>query len=119
MNGEPSTNTQVLYGTNINTSDLQGKLRNFVTTFVDFGENEQDYTKAPYYIELLKEINMTNVYTLDVNCDHIFSFDPSLYKQIENYPTDVIPIFDLVVTGIYKENYIINNNNNMDVQIEE
>lgn len=31
-----------------------------------------------------------------------------MYKQLENYPTDIIPIFDLVVTGVYKELYLSN-----------
>lgn len=66
----------------------------------DDGDN---FDKLPYYIDQLKNIYETETYILDVNCDHIFEFDQSLYRQIENYPTDIIPIFDLVVTGIYKE----------------
>lgn len=44
-----------------------------------------------------------------MDCDHIFEFDSTLYRQLENYPTDIIPIFDLVVTGLYKETYLFNN----------
>ena len=40
---------------------------------------------------------------LDIDCDHVFQFDQHLYKQIEDYPSDIIPIFDLVVTQVYKE----------------
>lgn len=38
-----------------------------------------------------------------MNCDHIFQFDQGLYRQIEDYPADIIPIFDLVVTQVYRE----------------
>lgn len=71
---EPSSNTQVLYGTNINSTEVQQKLRNFLTTFTQMGDDE-DYGKAPYYIELLKLIHETEQYILDVDCDHVYSFD--------------------------------------------
>lgn len=72
---EPSSNTQVLYGTNINSSEVQQKLRNFLTTFTQMNDDEEDYQKTPYYIELLKQIHETEMYILDVDCDHIYSFD--------------------------------------------
>ena len=34
----------------------------------------------------------------------MYEFDQQLYRQLENYPTDIIPFFDLVATGIFKEN---------------
>jgi DNA replication licensing factor MCM4 len=33
----------------------------------------------------------------------MYAHDPQLYRQFEDYPTDLIPIFDLVVTQVYKE----------------
>jgi DNA replication licensing factor MCM4 len=101
----------VLYGTNINSSEVQQKLRNFLTTFIRV-ETEEDYGKEPFYIERLREIHETEQYVLDVDCDHVFEFDNALYRQIENYPTDIIPIFDLVVTGLYKELHPSFNNGN-------
>jgi DNA replication licensing factor MCM4 len=102
---EPSSATKVLYGTNINSSEVQQKLRNFLTTFVRV-ESEDDYSREPFYIERLREIHETEQYILDVDCDHVFEFDNSLYRQLENYPTDIIPIFDLVVTAVYKDLYL-------------
>ena len=40
---------------------------------------------------------------LDIDCDHVFQFDQGLYRQIIDYPSDIIPIFDLVVTQCYKD----------------
>lgn len=102
-NGEASSNTQVLWGTNINTNDVAAKMRNFINTFVVVNEDVEDFTQAPFYIEQLKQIRDTEIYMLDVDCDHIYQFDQTLYRQIESYPADVIPIFDLVVTQVYKE----------------
>ena len=111
---EPSSTTQVLYGTNINSSEVQQKLRNFLTTFVKV-ESEEDYSREPLYIERLREIHETEQYILDVDCDHVFEFDNSLYRQLENYPTDIIPIFDLVVTALYKDLYLAQQNQNNDM----
>jgi hypothetical protein len=55
---EPSSTTQVLYGTNINSSEVQQKLRNFLTTFVKI-ESDEDYSREPFYIERLREIHET------------------------------------------------------------
>lgn len=52
----------------------------------------------------LQSIVTTEVYVLEVNGDHLFEFDQQFYRQLENYPTDIIPMFDLVATGIFKEN---------------
>jgi hypothetical protein len=65
---EPSSNTQVLYGTNINSSEVQQKLKNFITTFVLMDENEEDFAKQPFYLSLLKQIHETEIYILDVDC---------------------------------------------------
>ena len=98
----------MLYGTNINSNEVQQKLRNFLTTYMKIDEEgaEDQYTRQPFYIERLTEMHETEQWILDVDCEHLFEFDPSLYRQIENYPTDIIPIFDLVVTGLYKESFV-------------
>lgn len=57
--GEASSNTAVIYGTNINTSELNNKLRQFIETFVEMTGDESDYTKEPYYIQQLKDIQIT------------------------------------------------------------
>ena len=33
----------------------------------------------------------------------MYDFKKSLYKQLEDYPADVIPIFDLVALSVFKE----------------
>ena len=67
-------------------------------------EARQDAINAePLYITLLKQIAETEDYTLDVDCTHIKEFCPNLYRQLEDYPTDVIPIFDLVAVQVFKE----------------
>ena len=81
-------------------------MKNFINTFVQMSDDDSDFQKKPYYIEQLELSKETEEYFLDINCDHIFQFDSSLYKQLENYPSDVIPMFDLVVTQCFKEHFL-------------
>lgn len=103
-----TSHTQVLWGTNIQANLVQQKLKEFINNFVEVKEIDQDggddqFARVPFYIERLKEVRDMEQQVLDVDCSHIHSYDQSLYRQIENYPTDIIPIFDLVVTQVYKE----------------
>ena len=65
--GEMSSNTQVLWGTNINTNDISTKLKEFLTLFIPSldddcmdlsAENQINgndrYTQEPLYIQKLK-----------------------------------------------------------------
>jgi len=56
----------------------------------------------------------TEEYTLEVDCGHLYEFKKSLYKQLEDYPADVIPIFDLVALSVFKEHMSYGMNHNMD-----
>ena len=120
---EMSSNTQVLWGTNINTNDISNKLKEFLTSYmlpmddnaVDLNNSSNErYMQRPYYIQKLEQIAETEEFTLDVDCQHIFAFSPQLYRQLEDYPTDVIPIFDLVALNVYKEYVLSNQANNME-----
>ena len=84
------------------------KLKNFINNFEEIREdddddNDEQYIRQSYYVQKLKEIRELDQTVLEIDCDHIFQFDQGLYRQIVDYPTDIIPIFDLVVTQIYKE----------------
>lgn len=78
--GEHSQATQVLYGTNINSGEVQVKLRNFLTTYVVIDEESENYDAMPFYMEQLKTIYETQQYILDINCEHIYEFDQTLYR---------------------------------------
>ena len=80
-----SSNTQVLWGTNINTNDISNKLKEFLTSFIPempddamdlSGDNGNErYMQVPLYIQKLKQIAETEEYTLDVDCDHIYHYN--------------------------------------------
>ena len=98
--------TQVLYGTNLNQNDIQKKFRDFILNFKNPDEQEMHgISEQPFYLCKLRQIDETEIYILILDCDHIFQYDHSLYWQMVNYPSDVIPLFDLVVNTIFRELY--------------
>ena len=104
---EMSSHTQVIWGTNINTNDVSMKLKNFINNFEEIREDDEDVADdrliSSYYMQKIKEIRELDISVLEIDCDHIFQFDQGLYRQIVDYPSDIIPIFDLVVTQCYKD----------------
>lgn len=38
---------------------------------------------------------------MNVNCAHLESFDPELYRQLVCYPQEVIPTLDMAVNEMY------------------
>jgi len=70
----------VLWGTNINTNDIQNKLKEFLQTFSITEDDDQiEFNAEPHYISLLKQCAETEEYVLDVDCDHLFQFNKQLY----------------------------------------
>jgi esterase/lipase len=61
---EMSSATQVIWGTNINASEVQSKLKNFIQSFVEMKDDEDEdeqnddhyLNNKPYYMEKLQEI---------------------------------------------------------------
>ena len=59
---EMSSHTQVIWGTNINTGDVQMKLKNFINNFEEIREDAEDsdgddqYIKASHYKQKLTEM---------------------------------------------------------------
>ena len=80
---EMSSATQVIWGTNINASEVQSKLKNFIQSFVEMkddeeadGDSDNAYlNQKPFYMEKLKEIRDMEDTVLEVDCDHIFQYD--------------------------------------------
>ena len=102
---ESSSASQVIWGTNINYNDLQIRIKNFLGSYIEIkdAEDEEDFTKLPYYVEQINQLFETETNTLEINCEHIYQFDEMLYRQLENYPTDVIPAMDMIATQLFRE----------------
>ncbi|PVV03283.1 hypothetical protein BB560_002244 [Smittium megazygosporum] len=69
--------------------------------------NSEDSFKEPIYLKYLERMNKTEVWQLNLDALHLLSYPNSriLYKQLVNYPEEVIPIMDHVLTEIYMSKY--------------
>lgn len=51
----------------------------------------------------LKMCGETEEFSLNIDCDHLFRHDQKLYSQLVNFPSEMIPYFDIVATQLFKD----------------
>jgi DNA replication licensing factor MCM4 len=102
MSSSEQQMTQVVWGTNINTSDAQHRFKNFLTNYVP-DRDRGNIAVVPYYMEQLKMIAETELYILNLDCRHLLEHDAHLHAQFVNFPSEMIPYFDAVVNQMFKE----------------
>ncbi|OLY84373.1 DNA replication licensing factor mcm4 [Smittium mucronatum] len=76
--------------------------------FVEDIDNDSDQlVHKPLYTTYLERIHQTEVWQLNLNALHLLSYKKTLklYKQLVNYPEEVIPIMDHVLTETYMNQY--------------
>uniref|UniRef100_A0ABI7XUK4 DNA replication licensing factor MCM4 n=1 Tax=Felis catus TaxID=9685 RepID=A0ABI7XUK4_FELCA len=99
----------VIWGTDVNVATCKESFQRFLQRFIDPLAKEEenigiDITE-PLYMQRLGEINVIGEPFLNVNCEHIKSFDKNLYRQLICYPQEVIPTFDMAVNEIFFDRY--------------
>jgi DNA replication licensing factor MCM4 len=92
---ENNQNQQILWGTNINVSEISAKIRSFLIQF-KVGE-------VKFYLKQFDEIKETQINILNIDGRHIHEFDVQLYYHVANYPTEMIPMMDSVATQLFVE----------------
>ncbi|XP_057253734.1 DNA replication licensing factor MCM4 [Pezoporus wallicus] len=99
----------VIWGTDVNVASCKEKFQRFLQRFIDpVGKEDEDVgldLNEPRYMQRLEEINMIGEPFLNVNCDHLRSFDENLYRQLICYPQEVIPTFDMAANEIFFDRY--------------
>ncbi|NWW22609.1 MCM4 factor, partial [Falcunculus frontatus] len=99
----------VIWGTDVNVASCKEKFQRFLQRFIDpldkEGEDIGLDLNEPRYMQRLQEINMVGEPFLNVNCDHLRSFDENLYRQLICYPQEVIPTFDMAANEIFFDHY--------------
>lgn len=99
----------MIWGTDVNVATCKENFQRFLQHFIDPLAKEEetigiDITE-PLYMQRLGEINVIGEPFLNVNCEHIQSFDKNLYRQLICYPQEVIPTFDMAVNEIFFDRY--------------
>uniref|UniRef100_A0A8D0FLR7 DNA replication licensing factor MCM4 n=1 Tax=Strix occidentalis caurina TaxID=311401 RepID=A0A8D0FLR7_STROC len=99
----------VIWGTDVNVASCKEKFQRFLQRFIDpLAKEDEDIgldLNEPRYMQRLEEINMVGEPFLNVNCDHLRSFDENLYRQLICYPQEVIPTFDMAANEIFFDRY--------------
>ncbi|XP_065438165.1 DNA replication licensing factor MCM4 [Chrysemys picta bellii] len=99
----------VIWGTDVNVASCKEKFQRFLQRFIDPLAKEEENVgldlNEPLYMQRLEEINMVGEPFLNVNCDHLRSFDTNLYRQLICYPQEVIPTFDMAANEIFFDRY--------------
>uniref|UniRef100_A0A8D2B0A9 DNA replication licensing factor MCM4 n=1 Tax=Sciurus vulgaris TaxID=55149 RepID=A0A8D2B0A9_SCIVU len=99
----------VIWGTDVNVATCKENFQRFLQQFMDPMAKEEENVgidiTEPLYMQRLGEINVIGEPFLNVNSEHIKSFDKNLYRQLISYPQEVIPTFDMAVNEIFFDRY--------------
>jgi MCM N-terminal domain len=109
----------VIWGTDVNVNTAMENFRHFIRHFTEEEpeaaeqqqldsdddddaqqqQQQQQQRQQPHYMALLSEIARSSVYSIEINCRHLFNHPRSreLYGQLLRYPQEIVPIMDLVV----------------------
>jgi len=99
--GEPK---MVIWGTDVVVADTKERFRQFILNFKDESVEEYDPTQA-LYLQKLEEITITEKPYFNVDCLHLKAYHAELYRQLINYPQEVIPTFDMAVNELFNEQF--------------
>lgn len=96
-----TTNKAVLWGTDINLEDAQRNADEFLRNFQ--GPND-----GHKYMRLLEQIRMSKELFLELDCQDLQQHNAEslkLHHDLIKYPREMIPIFDLVINGLFQREY--------------
>jgi DNA replication licensing factor MCM4 len=85
----------VVWGTTVNVGQCQQALLDFLHHFGAAGPGGAVY---PARIKAALAAG-----SVELDCSHLRTAKPDLYRQLVNYPTEVVPLFDIVVNQLAKE----------------
>lgn len=118
--GETGPPNLVIWGTDVSVEVCKQQFMEFLRSpKFTIDEAEMDEVQAdtsgygqtpraqslPLYLTKLEEILTVNEPFLTVNCAHLKEFDNNLYRQLVNYPQEVIPIFDIGANEVFADLY--------------
>ena len=86
----------MIWGTTVNVEDVMDDFCRFLRTYAPRRDAGKQHTD-PYYVRGLKAAH-ANRTALDVNCRHFHAHSADLYRNLVQYPQEVVPIMDLVAT---------------------
>lgn len=84
--------TAYVWGTEVQVRVVEAKFTHFLNNF-----RERNSDIYPKYLRLLQDRVEREEPTFNIDCMDIHAHDPQLYRLVELYPLDIIPILDVVL----------------------
>lgn len=111
---DPNSPIKLIYGTAINVQESTGLFKDFLLNFTlaqrriangvpesEVGEHERE----PFYPKLLRQMKEADLRNLNLDGLNLRTFSKKLYKQLLNYPQEIIPLMDFCLTEIYMDTF--------------
>lgn len=116
VTGEAAEPNLLIWGTDVSVESCKKQFIKFLRESkfslrdAEMDENKLDWQQSedprPLYLSKLEEIlHVPNEPYLMLNCSHLKEFNITLYRQLINYPTEVIQIFDMGANELFRDLY--------------
>ncbi|KAJ1966206.1 MCM DNA helicase complex subunit [Dipsacomyces acuminosporus] len=107
------TEIRTIWGTIVHVREVMSTFKDFLLHFTPAhrppAENTLSATELnePVYPQLLSRMHDSEIFQLNLDAQNLRAYPPaqSLYKQLVNYPEEVVPIMDYVLTELYMEQF--------------
>ncbi|KAJ2683514.1 MCM DNA helicase complex subunit, partial [Coemansia spiralis] len=111
--GAQPVEVRTIWGTLVQVREVLSTFRDFLQHFTAAHRPPSKHTMSdselhePVYPALIRRMHDTEIYQLNVDARNISAYPPAetLYRQIVNYPSEVMPILDHVLTEMYMQQF--------------
>ncbi|RKP40286.1 MCM2/3/5 family-domain-containing protein [Dimargaris cristalligena] len=110
---DPSATVRVIWGTTVDIQESMSLFRDFLLEFkLKYKLTDRDSHRSlepeyqdPYYPRILQQMRDAESYNLNLDCTNLLAYPRSvkLYHQLVQYPQEIIPLMDHVLTQIFHE----------------
>ncbi|PIA13684.1 MCM-domain-containing protein [Coemansia reversa NRRL 1564] len=104
---------RTIWGTTVQLREVTNMFRDFLQHFTPSHRPPETHSlneaemHEPVYPALIRKMHEAEIYQLNVDAQNISAYPPAqgLYKQLVNYPQEVVPLLDYVLAGLYMEQH--------------
>ncbi|KAJ2659387.1 MCM DNA helicase complex subunit [Coemansia sp. RSA 1200] len=112
--GAQPAEIRTIWGTIVHVRDVMSTFKDFLLHFAaahrpptSSGAMSEAELQEPVYPQLLRRMHDAEIYQLNLDAQNIRAYAGAqkLYRQLVNYPEEVVPIMDYVLTELYMEQF--------------
>ncbi|KAJ1893867.1 MCM DNA helicase complex subunit, partial [Kickxella alabastrina] len=111
--GTAPTEIRTIWGTIVHVREVMSTFKDFLLHFTAAHRPPAAGTLSaaemgePVYPQLLRRMHASEVFQLNLDAQNLLAYAPAqrLYRQLVNYPEEVVPIMDYVLTELFMEHF--------------